>query len=1427
MNDPDDDDDGLNDVVETDTGVFVDETDTGTDPLVADTDGDGLTDGDEVNVYGSDPTVADTDGDGLADGSEVNTHGTDPADADSDDDGYGDGDEVDNGVSPLDDQDVPPDNDGDFVSDLNDPDDDDDGLTDEAEINTHGTDPFDSDSDDDGLTDGAEINTQGTDANNPDTDGDGLTDGDEVNTHNTDPLNSDTDGDWLNDGAEVNTYGTNPNDPDTDDDGLGDIVELLTKGTDPNNPDTDGDELTDGDEVNTHSTDPLDPDSDGDSLNDGAEVNTHGTDPNDSDSDDDGLGDAVELLSQGTNPNNPDTDGDGLLDGAEVNTHGTDPLNADSDGDELTDEAEISIHGTDPLDTDSDGDWLSDGAEVNTYGTDPNDADTDDDGLGDIVELFTEGTNPLDPDSDDDGLNDGEEIDSYGTKPLNSDTDGDGISDNSDPYPRSTDLLTDYVLRPDASYEYAVHSILPGPGFRAYVVRMTSQTWHGFVWEHWLTIVKPDEVFFPDTALLLVDGGSKNRPAPTSVDDELLVIADATRSVVAMVSQVPSEPLVFGNDPPRTEDEIIAYTYDKFLADGDATWPLLCPMAKSAVRAMDTVQSVAESEFGQEIGEFVVTGASKRGWTTWLTAATGDPRVVAIAPMVIDMLNLVPQMQQQFDSYGEYSSMIDDYTELNLQDRMTAPEGAELRAIVDPWEYRDQLTLPKLILLGTNDPYWTVDAANLYFFDLLGENHLHYEANGGHDLGPGALPALGSFYLSVLTGEPRPDYSWTVEPDGTFEVQTNDLPESVLLWTANSSDRDFRDELWSSEVLTGTGGVYAGQVSEPSSGWTAFYVELFYTTNPGGPYGLSTTMTVIPDTFPYARHDLDEDGLYDDEELLIGSDPLATDTDGDGDGDGDEVQSGTDPTLADTDGDGRIDSQDSFQGRLVGYAGDQPTAVVSSDFNSDGLPDVAVANFVSSSISILEGNGDGTFEEAEDVELAGVGPLAFAAGDFNGDAIDDLAVAGFSGSRVAILLTRDSGTLQHFASFEVTSNPHDIAVGDFDGDGIDDLATANYTASEVQVLLGAGDGTFDPGPPESPRAFPTGLNPFGLAAADFDGDGNLDVVTADFGSSEISLLQGSGDGVLAESVPLPTDAGPESVAAGDLDRDGIPDTVVANTNASAVSVYLSTQQDGGQFPIVLATSGGPSTVGIVDFDGDGVDDVVSVNSFADEVVVFLNRGAGDFLETIEFHAGDSPIGLALSDLDGDGDTDLVVANDATRRVSVIVNPGIYQTDLDSDGDGLRDAVERQVGTDPGKVDTDGDGVRDGSDVFPLDPGLCEHKTADEMGDNFEMSIAEADPHDDIEGIDDVGPGDDLDNDGLPNLAEFERGTDPVVPDLDRDRSDINGDGVTNAVDLQRTINQALGIPWSPRNALADLDGDGNVNAIDIQRVTNAALGIVS
>lgn len=401
--------------------------------------------------------------------------------------------------------------------------------------------------------------------------------------------------------------------------------------------------------------------------------------------------------------------------------------------------------------------------------------------------------------------------------------------------------LLEYVERPDEAFSFEKRRSEPCGGGTAHTLRLTSQCWRGTIWEHWLTVFEPREVRHADKAMLLVFGGrndAEDSAFPCPLGDSMAAIARDTGTFVAVLEQVPNQPL-FGD---LTEDEIIALTFENFIQSGESDWPLLLPMVKSAVRGMDAVQTFAHDAAGADIESFFVFGASKRGWTSWLTAVA-DPRVFGIAPMVIDVLNMEAQMRHQQESYGAYSDEIVDYTQRRLQNRMTTPEGRRLRAVVDPFSYRDRLALPKLVVLGTNDPYWTVDASSIYFPHLPGEKHLYYEPNAGHDIEIGRAHVIGQFYGMLVEGEARPSYHWESRADGLHV--TWESAAGARLWRAASPTRDFREAVWTSEALIGDKECTA-PLDAPDEGWAAHYVELAFSED----LRFCTPIHVAPDAYP-------------------------------------------------------------------------------------------------------------------------------------------------------------------------------------------------------------------------------------------------------------------------------------------------------------------------------------------------------------------------------------------------------------------------------------------------------------------------------------------------------------------------------------------------------------------------------------------------
>ena len=409
--------------------------------------------------------------------------------------------------------------------------------------------------------------------------------------------------------------------------------------------------------------------------------------------------------------------------------------------------------------------------------------------------------------------------------------------------------LASYVQRPDGSFAWNEVERRQVEGVTAVRLEYTSQNWRSNVWRHNLLLVRPAEVRNKDIAFLTITGDGNLERQLTG----LRMLAERAGAIAAAINKVPNQPLYDG----RKEDVLIAYTFDQYLKTGDATWPLLFPMVKSAVKGMDVVTAFGEKAFGQHLRRFVVAGASKRGWTAWLAAAI-DARVAGIAPEVIDMLNMKAQTQWAQKMYGGQSDRIRAYTELHLIERMDDPQRAELRQWVDPYSYRARYTLPKLLLLGTNDPYWLVDSLRHYWSDLPEPKLVFQTPNAGHDLAGGreAAPTLAAFFQMIADHKPLPRMTWQFKPQReeavTIEVKVDPPAKQFRLWTATSTNRDFRTGQWSGvELPAGSRGRVVARVEAPASGFRSYMVEAEMDAA-GHRYKLSTEARVIPDGAPGA-----------------------------------------------------------------------------------------------------------------------------------------------------------------------------------------------------------------------------------------------------------------------------------------------------------------------------------------------------------------------------------------------------------------------------------------------------------------------------------------------------------------------------------------------------------------------------------------------
>jgi len=425
--------------------------------------------------------------------------------------------------------------------------------------------------------------------------------------------------------------------------------------------------------------------------------------------------------------------------------------------------------------------------------------------------------------------------------------------------------LDRYVRSPDSTYRFELVKTFDEEGYTGYILDMISQEWlteqevDRTSWQHFIQIVRPVHVA-TDTGLLFIGGGSNGKPPPERMSEMLITLAMGAHSVVAQIGTIPNQPLTLKAEGiPRKEDALIAYTWDQYLRTGDEKWPLRLPMTKAVVRAMDTITAFCASEAGGSIKveKYTVAGGSKRGWTTWTTAAV-DSRVVAICPIVIDMLNVIPSFIHHFEVYGRYAEAVGDYEEMNIMSWTEAEEYKRLMEIVEPYEYRKRLTLPKFLLNSAGDQFFVPDSSQFYFKELEGEKYLRYVPNTDHGLDDSdALESLLSWYHAIVHNVPRPRFNWTVSEDGTIRLLTLDKPAEVRLWQAtNIETRDFRKETighaWTSEILQDLdGGTYIGQVETPEKGWTAYFIELTFRSGTKIPFKFTTDVVVVPKTKPF------------------------------------------------------------------------------------------------------------------------------------------------------------------------------------------------------------------------------------------------------------------------------------------------------------------------------------------------------------------------------------------------------------------------------------------------------------------------------------------------------------------------------------------------------------------------------------------------
>ncbi|ESO89129.1 hypothetical protein LOTGIDRAFT_154212 [Lottia gigantea] len=450
--------------------------------------------------------------------------------------------------------------------------------------------------------------------------------------------------------------------------------------------------------------------------------------------------------------------------------------------------------------------------------------------------------------------------------------------------------LDDYVNRPDSTYKYFEITHYVHEDHTLYILNMTSQTWLTAeistqpIWWHYLTVTIPHKIRYPDAAFMFIEGGSNHNGPPTGTDNFVALttaMAVSTGTIGADLKMIPNQPIMFKADPTkkqRTEDAIIAWTWKTFVETNGSNPDLLLrmPMTKASVRALDTIADFAMDKVGNKVDKFFIAGASKRGWTTWTTAAV-DNRVVAMAPIVMDLLHMVKNLHHHYRAYGGWTFAFKDYYSLNFTQDLDSPWTQAMADIIDPISYNDRYAnIPKLVVSTGGDEFFLPDDSHFYFKELMGPKYLRILPNAehscaGHEIS--LLFTMRAFYLSVITKTPLPQLTWVREETpsgGRITVTCNQKPKTVNVFYARTLDgnrRDFRllvgtpgdpskpmphPVVWLRDDVQDMGNnVYRAELTKPEIGWTAFFIQLTFQGFADSDLEFTTETQIIPDIFPF------------------------------------------------------------------------------------------------------------------------------------------------------------------------------------------------------------------------------------------------------------------------------------------------------------------------------------------------------------------------------------------------------------------------------------------------------------------------------------------------------------------------------------------------------------------------------------------------
>ena len=430
--------------------------------------------------------------------------------------------------------------------------------------------------------------------------------------------------------------------------------------------------------------------------------------------------------------------------------------------------------------------------------------------------------------------------------------------------------MKDYIDSTKNEFSYEIEDVFYEDEWTGYHIRMTSGEWldskkvENVDWLHYVDIVIPKETQ-TDTGIMFIDSGV-NDENYFRLDSTSVSYALRTKSVIVNIHNIPAQPVNFlaSDQESFYEDDLIAYAWNQFLEGGakqkDIEWLPRLPMTRAVVRSMDLAQEITLQN-NVNVKDFVVSGASKRGWTAWTTAAVDD-RVVAVVPMVIDMLNMVPSFENHYRSYGEFSPAVQSYVNYNIQDWMETDEFKTLMSYVEPYYFKEKFTMPKYLINAGSDEFFSTDSWRFYYDELPGDKLLRYVPNTNHSLNGRYLnDDLISYFYRIINDIDMPTLKWELSDNNLNVVLDYEGNYNVSIWNAkNQNGRDFRlwqeGELWQKiNIQKSNDNNYQVEIKDKSNGYEAIMMEFTIDPESEFPLIISTGPFVIPESYPFIKYE--------------------------------------------------------------------------------------------------------------------------------------------------------------------------------------------------------------------------------------------------------------------------------------------------------------------------------------------------------------------------------------------------------------------------------------------------------------------------------------------------------------------------------------------------------------------------------------------